>query len=539
MNFVQTLYVDECKNPFVDGFGWVAPEYHLMGWTLSCLQLQKIYGNVEIYTNNSGAKLLIDILNLPYSKIHISHENFTLENKDLWALPKILTYSLQKEPFIHIDGDVFIFKQFNKILLKSELIAQNIEEATDYYHVTKNQIVSKLTYIPACVKDDFQNNFSIKAVNAGVLGSTNIDFIKEYTDLAFKYVNNNLNKLSLINADRFNVFFEQHLYYCLAKQRGLSIAVVLPEVINYNEYKNLSDFQEVPFNKTYLHLLGHFKRDEQTCIQMAVKLRYLYPEYYYKIVSLFSNINRKSFINFTKYENITDINSYLQFNESSKKMFYLDRTKSNFSGRIQHKFNQGKAIDLSALKYIINRETNNIKNVKIRSKANKDFDNFFSNLTNYSNELSIVNSKYLYGLDIAAADWYSTLFSDEDAILDKIVIKCNDNKIIESKFDWARLINKNKRDGIKYYNEFYFTEGQFYNLIVPEVYGGGLSFFDLDEVEKLMMDNLTNPVSIRDLVYKMREYVGIEVVNEYLSIYEKLLISLLKDLVSKKVVMPY
>jgi len=37
MNYIQTFYINPDKDPFRDSFGWVAPEYHLMGWALSSL----------------------------------------------------------------------------------------------------------------------------------------------------------------------------------------------------------------------------------------------------------------------------------------------------------------------------------------------------------------------------------------------------------------------------------------------------------------------------------------------------------------------
>lgn len=65
MNYIQTLYIDSSKNPLKNSFGWARPEYHLMSWALSCLQLKKIYGNVELYANNTAAELLINDLKLP------------------------------------------------------------------------------------------------------------------------------------------------------------------------------------------------------------------------------------------------------------------------------------------------------------------------------------------------------------------------------------------------------------------------------------------------------------------------------------------
>lgn len=87
---------------------------------------------------NLTSSLLTDTLQLPYSKVYLTHDQLKLIHTDLWALPKIYTYSLQKEPFLHIDGDVFLFHPFDSNLMESELIAQNVEVATELKHINVN-----------------------------------------------------------------------------------------------------------------------------------------------------------------------------------------------------------------------------------------------------------------------------------------------------------------------------------------------------------------------------------------------------------------
>ena len=135
MNFIQTLYINADKDPFKDSCGWAAPEFHLMGWALSCLQLHKLYGNISLYANSPAARLLIDTLRLPYSNVHLTHDNLNLIHPDLWAFTKIYTHSLQEQPFLHIDGDIFLFKPFDSGILEGELIAQNIELGTEYCYI--------------------------------------------------------------------------------------------------------------------------------------------------------------------------------------------------------------------------------------------------------------------------------------------------------------------------------------------------------------------------------------------------------------------
>jgi hypothetical protein len=284
---VQTLYSYNEADLLTNNFGWISPQYHLMSWALSCLQLTKYYQQVSLYADKISADMLINVLGLPYHNVHITDDDFTMPHESLWALPKIHTYSLQSESFLHVDGDVFIFQAFQEHLSRSELIAQNQEEATaEYYTATQKQLLANFTYFPECVKRDFEKPIPITMANAGILGGSSIDFFKEYYAQTLEYINRNVENLSSINTDRFNVFFEQHLFYCLAKEKGIPISFFFTDVVNDNEYKKLAEFHETPCSKKYLHLLGHYKRDEYTCERLAEKLRNLYPDYYYKIIEL-------------------------------------------------------------------------------------------------------------------------------------------------------------------------------------------------------------------------------------------------------------
>ena len=292
MNLLQALYIDSSKDPFRDSFGWAAPEYHIMGWALSCLQLHKIYGNITLFANSQAADLLIDKLQLPYTEVNLAHNKLTLIHPNLWALPKIYTYSLQEHPFLHIDGDVFLFEPFNPNLLEGKLIAQNVEVATENHYIsTQKELMRRFTFFPACVKKDFESGISFQACNAGILGGNNVSFFRDYSTLAFEYVNKNATKLNFINVNNFNIFFEQHLFYALAKEKNIPVSVLFEGIVEDRGYRYMGDFHEVPFHRSYLHLLGHFKRDEFTCIQMAEKLRELYPDYYERIVALFHKKN--------------------------------------------------------------------------------------------------------------------------------------------------------------------------------------------------------------------------------------------------------
>lgn len=76
MHFIQTLYIDNLKDPFKHSFGRAAPEYHLMSWALSCLQLKKLYNKVDLYCNIEAAFLLRNEIGLPYNNFYNAHIKF-------------------------------------------------------------------------------------------------------------------------------------------------------------------------------------------------------------------------------------------------------------------------------------------------------------------------------------------------------------------------------------------------------------------------------------------------------------------------------
>jgi hypothetical protein len=107
VKIIQTLYLsDNGEDPLKNNLGFLSPEFNWMGWALSCLQLKQYYRYVELYTNNAGYEVLINKLKLPYDEVHLVLNDITFPPQ-LWAYPKLYTYSLQSAPFLHIDGDAF------------------------------------------------------------------------------------------------------------------------------------------------------------------------------------------------------------------------------------------------------------------------------------------------------------------------------------------------------------------------------------------------------------------------------------------------
>ena len=286
MKIVQSFWSgnNDCLK---DGYGWLSPIYHYASWILSCNQLRKHYDDVILVTDRTGYDVLIDKLHLPYTDVIVCLDELSKYNSNLWALAKIKAYSALDEPFIHIDGDVFVWDKFDSCLENHDLIVQNIETTTDYYRTMWNEIRPSISVLPE-VMEDYDQNVSHKAYNMGIFGGNDILFVKDYCKQALDFVNQNLEQVNKLQGINFNIFFEQVLLHELAEHHDKDVATYIKEDIGDNEYQGFADFDNVPKDRKYLHLLGFYKKIPTVCNKMLAYVIKYYPEYVVQLEKMLS-----------------------------------------------------------------------------------------------------------------------------------------------------------------------------------------------------------------------------------------------------------
>lgn len=277
MKIVQSFWSGN-KDYLRDGYGWVSPIYHYASWILSCNQLRKYYDDVILVTDKAGYDVLVNELHLPYSDVIVSLDDLSKYNPDLWALAKIKAYSTLDEPFIHVDGDVFVWDKFDSCLGNHDLIVQNTETTTDYYRTMWNEIRPSIDILPK-VMEEYDQNINHKAYNMGIFGGNDISFIQDYCKQAIDFVDQNLKRVNKLKGINFNIFFEQVLLHELATCYDKDVATYIKEDIGDNEYQGFADFDNVPEGRKYLHLLGFYKRIPMVCNKMLAYVIKFHPQY--------------------------------------------------------------------------------------------------------------------------------------------------------------------------------------------------------------------------------------------------------------------
>lgn len=97
--------------------GWLNLRYFLLSSCLSCLTAIRHHKRIELHTDQKGYDYLIDLLQLPYNDVYLSLNDLNHLDHRLWVQAKFKAFKLQKEPFIHIDNDVYLWKELFQTVL--------------------------------------------------------------------------------------------------------------------------------------------------------------------------------------------------------------------------------------------------------------------------------------------------------------------------------------------------------------------------------------------------------------------------------------
>lgn len=267
--------------------GFLDELFHYMGWALSCLTLKKFYKKIELVTDKEGEALFINQFNLPYSSVSVCLDELNGYHPELWAIGKIKAYQIQTEPFLHVDGDIFIWKKFgDKAFHKKPLIVQNIDLDYAWYKEMMKAIETHFEFVPTEIYEAYKIRKDFTAINAGIIGGADLGFFQEYTNKAFEFVDKNVECLKSVNIGLFNNVFEQYLFYCLAKAENKNIEPLF-NLKPHSEFTELMNFNLVPNFCSYIHLMGFAKKNIFACEQIEMRLKYEFPKYYAHFIKLF------------------------------------------------------------------------------------------------------------------------------------------------------------------------------------------------------------------------------------------------------------
>lgn len=176
--------------PFYAGGGGYENGRHFLALLgLSVAYAHEYFSSVEMYTD-AESQPWFEKLGW-FDAVHSSMERLEGLSSHHWATAKLLTYAKQKEPFIHIDNDVYISKALPKSFTVSPMLAQCPEHYVDFHGNYRPQVNA---IQPREVRPKYWNDTwlmtrkPIFAYNTGIFGGCDLESIKEYAWSAVDYM---------------------------------------------------------------------------------------------------------------------------------------------------------------------------------------------------------------------------------------------------------------------------------------------------------------------------------------------------------------
>lgn len=282
------------SKPHIDGhaLGWATERARLCAWILSVETARRHHPETALYTDDAGARLLVDALALPFDHVHLTLNALDGYASDWWAAGKILTYLQQETPFIHIDSDVFLWKRLPDHLLDAPLLAQNPEYFTpgrSWYYPQKFDLLTQLDgWVPEEVRWYRSTYETQRAFCCGIFGGHRLDFVHHYAKHALDLLLHPANRPLWAFLGGDNILIEQYvLSACVAYHQdnraspyhNVDVACLFPSDIEAFKVENYTQ-------AGYTHLIGGAKRNPHLCQRLERRLQREYPTAYDRVCAL-------------------------------------------------------------------------------------------------------------------------------------------------------------------------------------------------------------------------------------------------------------
>jgi hypothetical protein len=278
---------------------WPSPLHHLCAWVLSTETARRHYRPLALYTDDAGARMLVDGIGLAFDEVHTTLNALSSHDPGWWALGKLYAYRAQTEPFIHIDNDVFLWKALPEHLSTAPLVAQNPEffvPGDSYYQpeVFEAAIDPSDGWLPHEWRWYRTSGLRQRGDCCGIFGGTRTDFIQHYAAQAIRLVEDPSNQQTLGNIEGkigHNILFEQYLLgACVEYHRNSRESQYRDVSIDYLFGSIDEAFDEECASRLgYTHLIADAKRNVDLANRLEARVRRDYAALYDRVLEYCGN----------------------------------------------------------------------------------------------------------------------------------------------------------------------------------------------------------------------------------------------------------
>ncbi|OXM47868.1 DUF6734 family protein [Amycolatopsis alba] len=258
------------------GRHWPSDFFHALSWILSFRLASHLFPTTALVTDDRGHELLVDGLGLPFDDVSLSLNGLAGQDPSWWALGKLHAYREQREPFLHIDNDVFLWPGFPAEGLDGEIVAQNPEHApaSDAGYYRPAAVATAIRHTGGFLPREFSGYTGDAALCTGIVGGTAVPLLRHYADLAVRMVEARENRVAwqrLAPLEDFNLVVEQYLLGALCWSGGTTDV----QCVFGSQYDTFRE--DVAVGQRFTHLIASAKSDLRYLRWLAERAKNHFP----------------------------------------------------------------------------------------------------------------------------------------------------------------------------------------------------------------------------------------------------------------------
>jgi len=276
--------------------GFSCFEDFLNSWVLSVELSSTHYQEVELITDTYGKVLLAERLQLPFTSINTALDHVPDHvSARHWSLSKIVAYSLQNDPFVHVDADVYLWKRLPNRLENAPVFGQNTDSQIWLnFHYTEPYFLmykflkvlpQNFTYVPRTF------HTWDTAICCGIVGGQAWQLIKDVATMGVKIFSCQENAYGWEVALSFDLLWGDRMpsygYISVVEQYGIAKECWLRGI--WHEVELLLDEEKISTDMQYLkrkcaelgytHLIDSTKKHTDIMARLKRRIATTYPHY--------------------------------------------------------------------------------------------------------------------------------------------------------------------------------------------------------------------------------------------------------------------
>jgi hypothetical protein len=285
------------SKPFREGREsiWKSRLDHLLAWVLSVESARKHYPETALHTDDEGARMLVDGIGLEFVEVSTDLNALADHDPEWWALGKLWAYRAQREPFVHIDYDAFLWKRLPARMESAPILAQNPEYFVTGASYYKPELLERAIlgdgggWLPGEWLWYRATGGVQRAESCGIVGGTHVEFIRHYAAEAIAMIEHPRNRerwALLADRSEHNVLIEQYfLSACIEYHRHREGSPYRALDVEYL-FTSLDDafMPGRAAEMGYTHLIADSKRNDDIASRLRKRVMRDYPEMYGRCV---------------------------------------------------------------------------------------------------------------------------------------------------------------------------------------------------------------------------------------------------------------